>query len=348
MTAPRIGRTVLMLFALVLGACGRGGPLMGSSDAAVQGLPTVELEVSREFVLASVQRSEAASYTFAARLSMLMDMGFMRMELPGEAPLITGMFDGTRTSMTADVGAMMEELADSNDEFAAAFTSMESMRDQLIIDLVVDDTTMYLHAPMFGVPGMDATGAGADLSAVVDGWGSVDLTRVSDLGVGDLTSLGGAGGMDPSTMLTMLQDIATDVREDGRERVNGANTTRLIGHLAIGDLLEAQDDLASSFGDMGAPADADMWEMLTDTTVEIVVNIDDHGLVRRVSYELDMGAMLADVGASQGVGLEMMGEIEMRVGIVVDFADYGHTNVVAVPIGAVDITNQLIGGFRAT
>jgi hypothetical protein len=159
-------RPILLLVALMMlaAACGSGNVSGGDSATPVDGLPLVDLEVSREFVLASAERTETLPYRFEASLTMLMDLGFVRMEIDGDEPMLRGTFDGSRTEMTADLGVMLSELADSNPMFADAFAELDTYRDLLVLEAVIDADTIYLHAPLFGVPGFEMPGA-TDLGA---------------------------------------------------------------------------------------------------------------------------------------------------------------------------------------
>lgn len=339
---PRVRPTLLLLAVLSLfaSACA-GGNLMGnSSGPEVDGLPMVDLEASREFVLASAQRTEATSYRFEASISMLMDMGFVKIELDGDEPMMTGLFDGERTSLRADLGVMFDEMADSDPMFEDALQQLAISRDQLIIDAVVDGTKLYLHAPIFAVPGMDA-GLGADLRALANGWGHVNLAQVTGFGIDDITSLSGANGVDPTAVLDLLDLIGAEVRPDGAERVRGVETTRLIAPVSLGDLLATQGDPSEMIGGFGA--DAGLGRQLDEmmaTSVDITVNVDVQGLVRRVAYDIDLGEAFGSLMTDQ-VG-DMFGEIEMRMGMALDFIDYGHPDTVQVPEYSTDITAMFL------
>ena len=325
------------LLGLLASACGSGSLMGYQSVDALAGLPTMSLEPSREFVLASAARTESSTYRFEASISMLMDMGFVALEIDGDTPMMTGTYDGNRSSMRVDVGVMFDEMAASGPMFEDAAADLDAYRDQLIVEMVQDGSTMYLHAPLFSVPGMDATGSGLDLGALATGWGRVDLTQVAELGIGDLTSLGGAGSADPMAIIDLLEHIGADIRTDGSERVHGVDTTRLLAPVTFGDLLRAQGDPGALLGGLDAGLDA-----LAGATIDIAVNIDAHGLVRRIAYDIDFGEAFGPLMADETGG--MFDDLQMRMGMTIDFVDYGHTELVSVPLDARDLTD-LFSGF---
>lgn len=317
---------------LIASACGGGA----ANVDATGDLPEIEIEPTREFLLASAERTVALPYDFEMSISMLMDMGFVRLELSGDDPMITGSFDGERMSMHADLGILFDEMAESDDMVAAAFAERDAFRDDLYLDAVIDGTTMYLHAPMFGVPGMGTDMM--DLSAVADGWGSVDLTRATGLGIDDLTSMTGAAGADPTTVLELLDMVGIEVRHDGSETVNGVETTRLVAPVTMADLMANQGDISDMAAGFGAdPSMAGMEEMFVDATVDIVVNVDDRGFVRRVAFDMDFGDAFDSLLDDQA-GALLGGELEMRMGMTMDFSNYGHTDRVEVPANVTDLT----------
>ncbi|MDG2113797.1 MAG: hypothetical protein P8N02_14420 [Actinomycetota bacterium] len=220
---------------------------------------------------------------------MLMDMGFVKMEIEGNEPMMTGLFDGQRVSMHADLAVMFDEMADSDPLFKDAFGQLGISRDQLTMDAIYDGTTMYLHAPIFGAPGMNAGGA-------------------IDLGV----------------------------------LVNGVDTTRLVAPVSLGDLMVTQGNPSSMLEGFGASLEGQLDTMMA-APVDVVVNVDNQGLLRRVFYDIDLGQAFSSLMADE-MG-SMFGDLEMRMGLALEFNDYGHNQQVQLPATSTDITNTLSGLF---
>ncbi|GEM_PF-3257144 len=334
----RLTSLIIAALCLLAGACGDGSILGDTTTGApVDGLPAVDLEASQQFVLASADRTTALPYRFEASLSMVIDVDIMRIEVDGDEPVMRGTFDGERTWMHMDIGVMFEDMAESEPMLGSMLDELGAARDMLVMEAILDDTVMYIHAPMFGIPLLSSELPG-DLGYLAHGWGRVDLASLPQFGIDDLSSMTGASGLDPSAVLDILRSVGVDVRDDGSERVNGVDTTRLLAPATLTQLLEAQGGTSGMLDGFGFDDGS-----LLDTTVDIVVNIDGQGLVRRVSYDIDLGEWMSAMAPAEMGGL--FGDVEMRIGMELDFLDYGHTEVVLPPSDARDIGPALRGLF---
>lgn len=218
----------------------------------------------------------------------------------------TGAVDtaGERLAMQLDMGSALAALGPGDDLPAGMDEPME---------LVVDGTTTYLRIPFLE----PLTGTAGWLSASVD-----DLATTGD-------AFGfGAGTVDPSQILEVLQSVADDVETIGSEEVRGVATTGYRATVDLGAALEGlppeqREELEGLGGAAGAgdlpPVPVEVW-------------VDDDGLARRI--RLDLGAL----GAPMGFGGE--------AAVTLELFDYGEPVTIEVPDPA-DVTpmTEALGGL---
>lgn len=328
MRPSRTTMVVLVVLALIGAACG------GSSGERLTA-EGVEVVPSRDFILASTQRTEASSYRYEASMSMVMDVGLFRMELDGDEPMLFGSTDGERHEMRMDLGAMLEEMSDSMGGFGDMdLSDMGLDPDDLTMEIVVDGTVMYVHSPMFAMMPLGG------LEAAATGWVRVDLSRIPGMSPSDLAAMTGQTGADPSEILSVLSGMTDDITEDGTENVRGIETTRMVVQISMADMLEAQgggqaDDLLNEM--RNDPAARRLVDSMLAETMDVVVNIDGAGMIRRVSFDMDLTSVMSAAAADAGAGF---GELEMSIGMEMDLFDYGESIVVIVPPAATDVTPQ--------
>jgi hypothetical protein len=331
----------LLLTALVGSACGSGAVTEAGASSSLDSdyFPAVEIQPSRDFVLASAARTEASSYRFEMSIRMDVDMGFVAMRLPGNKPSITGSASGDQIAMVMDMGVMFEELADSDPMFEEQLKMLSDFTDDLTMEMVIDGTRMYLHAPLFGVPNAGFSAMGLD--SIANGWGLIDLSRATGFSSSDLAGITGMTGGDPTSMLAILESAGATITDSGREKLRGIDTTRLLVPVTFGELMESQ----GQFADFGTqftadPLTAGMFDDLLSTYLLLVVNVDDSGLLRRISFDMPMTEMLE--GIAQQTGQTMPFDVTMEVGMTLDLFDYGTDVTVEIPNNAVDVTDVFL------
>jgi len=202
------------------------------------------------------------------------------------------------------------------------------------------EATYQMQLPMFGEVGMDMRLIGTKVfvrlpealaSAGLTGgreWASVDVgTSLERAGLGGLDF---TQQQDPAQMLQYLRAASTGVTEAGSAIVRGVETTRYRGELDFRKALDAGiDELELSPAErrqaqQGMEA---MLEQLGAKSVPFEVFVDDDGLLRRMTMDLNM---------------EMEGE-RVTMAVQMDYFDFGTAvNVQAPPASDVfDATGVL-------
>lgn len=314
----------------------------------------VDFEATSEFVSAAAERSTAAPYRVEMTLAMDVDLGGQSLDI--DAPMMSGEQDGKLSHMLMDLGPMMEQLG----ELAPTGEAIppEVSEADLTMEIVADGKVMYLRAPMYeamaGMPGAgEQPGPIGDLAALGDRWGRVDLTELGEvLPLNDVASAAGGQAADPRALLDLIAG-ADDVDELGDAEVRDVPVHGLAAQVTMRELLEASGLSAEEFSrSLGTslPAGADaIMDSLLDTDMSIEAWVDDDGYVRRVGYEFDLLAMLADLmpegdpegGAPSG----------FTYGITMDFFDYGDDSIAIEfpdPDEAVDVTESFLELYAGT
>lgn len=309
------------------------------SDTAT-GTDTTETgAVPGEFVATAAYLHQAADQSAAEGYRMDVLFSFTEEIDEGAPPLMTGVIDGDDYHMTMDMGSMMTQLSDQMGEPMPP--GMESL--DLTMEMAGDLEELYLRAPMFatfaGMPGGDSDPA-ADLAAIGDGWGYVDLTALGDQLPGDLAAALGGQGVDPQATIDIIRG-AEDVEDLGAGEVQGESVQGLAAEVTMADLLEASGQDADALADLGSVDGDDTIDELYDTTTTIEVWIDDDGYLRRMAFGFSTdelaGAMGQDAAALGAAG---MGDLHFTYAM--DLSDYGATVDFEVPADVVDITDEYL------
>jgi hypothetical protein len=246
---------------------------------------------------------------------------------------------GDQLAMVMDMGVMFEELADSDPMFEEQLKTLSDFTDDLTMEMMIDGTRMYLHAPLFGVPNAGLSAMGLD--SIANGWGLINLSRATGFSSSDLASITGMTGGDPTSMLAILESAGATLTDSGREEVRGIDTTRLLVPVTFGELMESQDQ----FADFGIqftadPLNAKMFDDLLSAYLLLVVNVDDSGLLSRISVDIPMTEMLE--GIAQQTGQTMPFDVTMEVGMTLELFDYRADVAVEIPHNAVDVTDVFL------
>jgi hypothetical protein len=216
---------------------------------------------------------DAVADAGSARFEMVMEMAFGGQS--GEM-VATGAMDraAEQMQMEIDMGSLFEA-------FAAAEGEPLPPGFEEPWEMVTDGTTVYMHAPIFEMAG-------------VDGWLSM---TPEDLG----TSAGamglGAGSYDFTQTLEALRGAGGEPEVVGEEEVRGVPTTHYRLDLDLAEALEQapadqREQLEAAFEQLGTSGE------LGDAEVPVDVWIDGDDLPRRM--RMDMGSMFAALGAGEG------------------------------------------------
>ena len=334
-----------LVVALTGAACAdrAGGP-----DVAAVGGDVGEFAATGEYLAGVARATDGLSYRLSVDATMRLQDDGDELEMGGS--FMTGEVDGDLSSTTLDMAELFADVArqDPGDRAAAALLDTD-----LTMEMVTDGTTLYLRAPLYasmadlaldGGASPDDLGPLADLAALGDGWGRVDMSRLSP---SEVARAAGAQSPDPRSFLDMATN-GTDVRDLGTETIDGVEARGLGATITYGDMLAAQDmdadDLRDSLGGTaGAAGEApeELWDEVIDRVVDmempLEVWVDDDDRVRRISLVMDLTETIEAAAEAAG---EDLGEGGFAVTSVVDFSDYGDDTIeIEVPTDAVDVTD---------
>lgn len=358
---PRPSRARRALVATVAAAAVGAGPAC-ATEADLSG-PDLAVVGAGEFAATPAYLTAVADATDGLTYRISLDMT-MRFAAEGESfqaggTFATGEVDGDASSMTVDLGALFDEIADQ----MPADEALEGLLDgDLTMEMISDGTTAYMRLPYFRTVAemMLDTGATrsdlgplADLAELGDTWGRIDLSEVSP---SEVASAAGGQTFDPGAFLDMAAQ-GTDVRELGTDTIDSVEVRGLGATVTYGDMLESRgmdaddllDQMTSGAGVGGDDEFAEAFEqtmeamMAADIPIEVWVDGDDR--VRRISLALNMTEIMADVAEAAG---EDVGDTGMSVDMVMDFTDYGDDSIqIEIPTDAVDITDEFLALMEA-
>ncbi len=342
----RAGVAAALAAALVGGACAQeaDGP-----DAAT-GAELGEFAATNEYLAGVAEATDGLTYRMSMDMAMTISAEGESMDMGGA--LMTGEVDGDVSAMTMDMGVLFRDIADQSPPGEGP---PEGFLDgDLTMEMVTDGKTLYMRAPFFAAVAEMALDAGAtrsdlgplaDLAALGDEWGRVDLSELSPT---EVASAAGGQASDPTVFLDMAAR-GNDVQELGTETLDGVEARGLGATITYGDMIEAQgleaDDVREQMSaSAGASADDEMFDDVLEAMfameMPIEVWVDDDDRVRRISFEMDMTEILEGVAEETG---EDLGEGGMSLGMVMDFTDYGDESIeIEVPDDAVDITDEYL------
>ncbi|MEO1060981.1 MAG: hypothetical protein AAFZ07_06160 [Actinomycetota bacterium] len=331
--------TVLLSVVLVAAACG------GDDGTTVDAVgPDVAIEASPAFLASVAERSDAASYRFELDMNMRMDLGFEAIDIDPDEPFVYGAQASPELlSMTLDLGVFFEAMIEGMGDLGAGMEAFLPDGDSMRIDMVVDGETLWMRAPAFAEiaaldPSIGADPTLAPFLSLGEQWGRVDIGDLEGkVPASDLAALAGTQAVAPEDMLSLLGDVE-DVTELGTDEIRGVAVTGLRGVTTFGALLEAQGQSIEDFQEqmgMGAGMDPitarEMEQAMSafiDSPADFAVWVDRAGMLRRFEFDMDLGAMMAELAGDLG---PMMGGMEFSVGYVMDIFDYGQDVGVEVP-----------------
>lgn len=207
------------------------------------------------------------------------------------------------------VTAMGQEMAASGESDVAygdepqqhttfRYDSFPGMPDGLEMELLMDGPMMYVRMPMLQEQGLPTE------------WVSIDLSR-SVPGYEDLVELG-SGQNDPTDALAFLQG-AKDAEVVGTETVNGLSTTH---YRVTVDMADAVAEVPEELRAEVKRSLSQYRQMFGSPIVPFDVWIDEDGLLRRMSYEMEAE------GPEAG---------SFSISMTMDVTEYGNDFEVQVP-----------------
>lgn len=326
--------------------------LLGSACARPAEAPDVAVGDVGEFAATSEYLAEVAGATDGRTYRMSMDMS-MTMSAEGQGfdvsgTIMRGETDGEWTSMTMDMGEIMGDMAG---DLGGDQAIPEGLLDDMVIEMVTDEETLYMRAPYFATLADLAAQGGAStsdlgpvgrLAELGDGWGRIDLSEISTT---EIANAAGSQASDPSVYLDIISR-GTDVEDLGTETIDGVDAHGLAATVTYADMIDAQgmdpeqvrEQMAGGAGSAGDTEG--VVEAMLAMEIPIEVWVDDDDLVRRISLDLDMTSL---VGQTAGIGEDILGGTSMVMSMTMEFSDYGDDSIaIEVPDDAVDITDEYL------
>ncbi len=261
----------------------------------------------------STQADSLRFEVFTSIESSVFDMGSRT------KPLMVGERSGVASRVQIDIAAMMGPM------LALSGLSRSSMN----MTMVTDANALYLNAPMLAELAMiDGVGADPEFAWVRElaaGWGRIDAAAFggSDL----LADMGVRAGAGAPELMALLESVG-EVLDGGTGEVRGVPVRIVHAQVLVADVLEQTgqdpDDLGFGSSEM---------DVLGDVSANIAVHVDDDGMVRRLEYTMDFGALLD--------GDPQLGNLNLSMWQRVDFFDYGTEIDIPIPTVWTDITDDL-------
>jgi hypothetical protein len=327
---------------LVVAACAQEAT--APDTATGTGADVGEFAATGEYLSAVADATDGSTYRMTMDLTMRVGAEGESLEMGG--PIMTGETDGDLSAMTLDMGELIRDLAaqaPSDEPVPEGF-----LDGDLTMEMITDGETLYLRAPFFAAIAQMALDSGAargdlgalaDLAALGDEWGHVDISEMSP---SEIATTAGAQTADPKVFLDMLAH-GTDVRDLGTQTIDGDQVRGLTATVTYEDMIEAQDldadDVRGQFGGAVGPSpdDVDADELLDAVfalEVPLEVWVDDADHVRRITMALDMAR------AFEGFD-EAPDGFEMAVDFSMNFFDYGDESIaIEVPTSTLDVTDE--------
>lgn len=117
-------------------------------------------------------------------------------------------------------------------------------------------------------------------AAGIKGWVKIDLDALAKQNGFDVNSLTQGQSSDPTQFLDLLKTVSDDVKEVGKEKVRGTDTTHYTATVDLGRALAENQQL-------DATAKANLGDLYKNLTAAANVWIDGQGRLRKMTYSLD-------------------------------------------------------------
>jgi hypothetical protein len=246
-----------------------------------------------------------------------------------DAAAITSAVDAMQAQQTVkmDVAFEFQGLTKSAADAIGRSGSETDLSGQAVVDTAADRAEITMTAPIIGEIEVIRDGSMVYLKApsinsfVGTGkrWVKFDAQTAGDSGY-----LGSVGGQnDPTVIFQALRGVGSDVEVVGAETIDGVQTTHYRGTIDPQKAVEMvpsdqQKQVSESLGQLGAEA------------VPVDVWVDDQGLVRRVRYSLDFGALASISGPGADPSTAKLFEGVTMV-MTMDLHDYGAPVHIRIP-----------------
>ena len=112
------------------------------------------------------------------------------------------------------------------------------------------------------------------------GWVKIDPQALAKQNGFDFNSLAQTQGTDPNSFLDLLKSVSDDVKEVGKEKVRGADTTHYRGTVDLGKAIASNAELE-------AQAKAKLGDLYKNLSAPADVWIDSDGRLRKMTYSID-------------------------------------------------------------
>jgi hypothetical protein len=223
-----------------------------------------------------------------AKFTMTMNMTMAGQKLPMKA---TGQIDSAQNAVKLDLSMNMP--------------GQGSMK----LKEIVVGKTIY----MSGIPGMPK-----------NQWVKLSLDELGGLGGGQATNLG--AGSDPTDQLKLLTQVSDDVKEAGKETVNGVETTKYTGTIDL--------EKAAAAGGVSAKDLTELREQYTKLGLKEIpfeLYVDGDNLPARI--KMSMNGKVTSGGKTE----------TMAMSSTMDFTDWGSVVKIAAPKKSVTFEEMLQG-----
>lgn len=342
------GRLVAVGAAALLVGAG-AGCAQEYDGADLETASPIAFEATPSYVGEAVDLSSSDAYRYSMTFSF--DLGGRSME----AELATGSFDGERSQMDMDLGALLEEMgAGLGEEMPVELSDTD-----LTMQQVTDTDAVYIRAPFFSALSELTEGGAGELeispagvygvfAELGDDWGRVDLEAFGDALPPEAQQvLSGGQSADPQLFLDLLRET-DEVTELGTDEIDGVEVRGLAAEVDFGDLMAAA---GTDLDDLGEVVDGTGNSELDDLdafTFPLEVWIDGDDRIRRIDYSVgadSFGELAEENGEDLG---DMPSELEdFSVGMTMDFTDYGDSSIeISPPDDSIDITDDFVAAYE--
>jgi hypothetical protein len=331
--------------ALLVGA---GAGCAQESDGDLVAAKPIEFAASPDYVASVVDATRDTSYRYSMSISF--GMGGQSFD----ADIATGAFDGERSQVTMDFGAMLQQIGGMGEEVPSELADAD-----LTMEQVVDEDAIYLRAPFFSAMADQVAGEGSDIIDMTsepggalfgiydqlgDGWGRIDVDALGDVLPADVQeTLGGGQNADPRVFLDMLRNTES-VEDLGTDEIDGDEVHGLAADVDLGDLLKAS---GTDPDDIGGGTTDELGDFTAFSfPLEVWIDGDDH--VRRIDFTFGADSF-TDLAEQSGQDIgDMPDELaDFSMGMTMDFADYGDDSIsIEAPSDAVDITDDFVAAYE--
>lgn len=304
-----------------------------SQPADEQADATIEFAPTASFLRQAADGSSEVPYRSTVAVDVTDTSGW------GERMVnATGAFDGERFQIRADMSHLP-----GADDLPEGVT-----RDDLFIETVTDDDTLWARAPLFratlgdeGVPEAAPDGVAELIDALAEDWITVDVAELADVDPAWAACMLAGQRADPTAYLDLVR-ATEDIEELGSDEIDGVAVQGLGGDVTLRDMLrQARGDDSPSADDGTSPLD--------DVTIPVEVWLDAAGHVRRITITEDTSETLDALVEAEVLPPAAAEGEKVVITQTVDLSDHGDPDIeVEVPTDPADMTDAYRSFLLAT